>query len=205
MTWEDLQECGVPKLLARRIANECFRTPIKTPKEKEFKIPLTETRVAGMTVFELLRAFDPSGETNSFVTKRLTEVSFGKPFIIYVDDKVDVEASTQLLKEIRRKEPPRKYLDVGGVLREPKTATWVKTELFNENPLIPGTALREDDTCPTTGRSWKGIELKPRQIIFLAVSKTHELSVATVTQIQDVMDKFEGRSQESLYQLLVTR
>lgn len=205
MTWEDLQECGLPKLLARRIANEVFRQKDAPAAPKPYIGPMTEMRVATLNATALLGIFDPEGEVNPAVTKRLMELSSGKPFIVYeLDGTVNVPASVDLLKEIRRGEPAREQVTVGHTVVRPRPANYVPRELVNENPLFPKTALRSDDSCPISGRSYKGIALRPRQVMYLAL-QTKELTIQGKEDIHNMLDKLDGRTEEQMNLFLSTR
>lgn len=206
MTWEDLQECGLPKLLARRIANEIFRQKEEAPKKPGLSIPLTETRVAAMSGRALLEVFDPTGETNPAVTKRLAELSFGKPFVVYVDGKVDVNVSDTLLRELRRGEPARDQYTIPGTSKvvQPRKAVWVLRSHQDENPLFPKTALREDETCPYSGRSYKGVPLRVRQVLYLAL-QTKELDCSNPKEAHDILDRIDGRTPEKMLEFVTTR
>jgi hypothetical protein len=114
LTWEDLREAGIPKIMARMIANEVFRrpqSPTPTPTDtRPSGRPITEMRAAAMSFTELLSAYDPSGETHPAVSKRLVELAGDKPFIIFAEDNTVLpNLSAKLLREIRQGDPPREF------------------------------------------------------------------------------------------------
>src|SRR6476469_945173 len=82
MSWEDLESCGVPRLLARQIANQVFRPVASTSdKPQGFKA----SHVKNMTKLQLFQNYDITGNTNSLITERLIEVASGKRCVV-VDD-----------------------------------------------------------------------------------------------------------------------
>lgn len=185
VTWEDLEDCGLPKILARQIANTIFRK--KEEKQSKPK-SLTVNRVSGMDFDELLQNYDPDGERNSAVTDRLRNESGGCKFIVFNDDgSVNVEVSVKLLRELKKGLGEVPHHNIGGVLQKTYCVGERPREYNDENPLLPGRVLR-DECCQNTNRSWEGVPLKARQIIYLACTRSGELTVRDNENIHNVLD-----------------
>jgi hypothetical protein len=199
LTWEDLQECGLPKLLARRIAKEVFRERSHPTPVSYLPKMVTQMQAASMSIEDLLKNFDPEGIKNSAVTNRLMELSKGLPFIVYDTlGRVVPTISIRLLKEIRGGTPPREYFTYEGKPVKVWEANKKPQGFFDENPLYPKHALREDQTCTLTERSWEKVPLQVRQILYLALTQTKELRINDKTDIHDTLDRIEGKTLEEV-------
>ena len=95
-SWEDLQECGLPKLLARQVAEK-----LRTPEKKADDDYLSPKKVDRMRFEELIARYDPR-EDNALAHK-LQELSGGKRFVVFLrDGTVDQGATLRLLLELKR-------------------------------------------------------------------------------------------------------
>jgi hypothetical protein len=207
LTWEDLQDAGIPKVLARRIAAEVFRSPptpsttSDTTKKTSFR-PITEVRASIMPPEELLAAYDPTGEVNPAVTNRLRSLTSSSKnpnprFIVFnPDGSVNVPESLSLLKEIRAGDPERTTLhhEPDGVVPVYRLGER-PGDLKHENPLLPGNPLRDD---PYTNRSWENIPFEVRQLIYLAHFGYGTVpspgTPAYINFVNDLLDRLEGPS-----------
>jgi hypothetical protein len=193
-TWEDLMECGLPKLLARTAASE-FRKQAKpgtssTAGGDDSPSFLSHKKVDRMNYEELIGRYRP--DEDDLVAKKLTEISGSKPFIVLTAGVVNVAESLKFLLELRKGFPAR---DVALVGDRPVRVLKVgerPLDLVDENPLYPGRALRPDGTCDQTNRSWEGVRLKVRQLLWVGVSETKDVllvdGVLTLTGAHILMD-----------------
>jgi len=156
--------------------------------------PVVQAAVApdSMSLRQLLEAYDPS-EADNAVGQRLAKVTKGLPAIVF--DKsgaVNTEASEALVKEIKEGFPPRPTYSVQGVPHKAYKVGESPNKLYAENPLYPASALRSDGTCDRTERSWDGVPVAVRQVLYLAVTKTAELKVEKPDDAHTVLDKLAG-------------
>ena len=185
VSWEDLQDCGLPRIMARRISFN-FRQDSKD--EGGSSAYVSSKKVHSLSRKELVERYDPQ-DSKSPVGKRLKDISDGKPFIVFADDgKVLIEPSVGLLEDIANGLPPVETAFVEGVPMPVYKIGDRPDAYVDENPIYPGRPLRSQEMCDQTGRSWSGIAVDVRQLLSLAV-KTKELQVATVADAGDVMDK----------------
>jgi hypothetical protein len=194
---------GLPKLLAKRIA-QVFRGKNGDAKKRHV---LSNARVEAMSIEELLVAYDPSDPDN-LVGSRLKKVSKEKRCIVFKDDgSVNVEASAKLVKEVKEGFPEQETVTVDGGPRKTYRVGQRPGRYADENPLYPDRVLRPDGTCDQTGRSWEGVSTEIRQIVYLAVTKTGEITISNVGNAHDILDivmsqgaeeKIKGRFREAV-------
>lgn len=184
-SWEDLQEFGLPKLLARQVA-QIFRF-----KEKQSE-PLKRSKVEVMTVAELIARYDP--RTPDFVSERLGLLFKNNRFVVFDDSgAVDRASTTKLALEIFDGYPERQIYMVEGEPRKTYALGERPDQSFDENPLYPGRILRQDGDCDQTNRSWNGVPLEVRQTLYLAVVSTGELKIDSINAAHAVMDLIMGK------------
>tara|TARA_Y100000034_G_scaffold134218_1_gene201996 strand:- start:2431 stop:3288 length:858 start_codon:yes stop_codon:yes gene_type:complete len=181
--WEDLQKCGLPIFLARRVA-EIFRK-----KEDEVQ-SVSKDKASGMTIEQLLERYDPS-EDNA-VTKQLRKRSKGLRCIVFnIDGTVNVNLSKKILGEIRDDFGDRETIkcpDTGEEL--PVFPVGQKAlRVADENPLYPGKLLKPDGTCDQTNRSWKQVDLNVRQLLRIAIETKVIKVPITIDAAHDILDK----------------
>jgi hypothetical protein len=181
VSWEDLEHCGLPKLLAKQVAGE-----LRGAEASDAYV--SQKKVDRMSFEQLLERYDPRDD--NLVAKKLRELSGGKRFIVFEGDQVDQKASLRLLLELKRGmgEVPIAVSTAGGPAKTYKVGDVPNDEL-DENPLYPGRALRTDETCDQTLRSWKGIAPQIRQLVYLAVTRTGEIKVSSLADAHDVLDR----------------
>jgi hypothetical protein len=163
-SFEDLESFGLPKLIAKQVA-EIYR---RKPDTKDANGPVSyhsDKAASRMTTKQLVESYDPK-EPDNAVGKRLKEISKGQRFLIFDKNAaVDVENSIKLLEELRMSFPEREIFTIGGVVFKlyrvgDRVDDWVE-----ENPLYPGRPLRPDGTCDQLNRSWDGVPLEVRQLV----------------------------------------
>jgi hypothetical protein len=183
--WEDLEACGLPRLLAKRVA-DIFRGKPESETAREY---ISERRVSAMTNEELIGRYNPE-EPDSTVGKRLNTLSKGLRFLVYgTGGNIDAEASAKLLSEITKGygERPGGVLLLSGVPCRIYKVGEQPTHIgiVDENPFYPGRPLRPDGTCDQTGRSWEGVPLIVRQLVRLI----HDaIPYSSVEAAHDLMD-----------------
>ena len=182
--WEDLETCGLPRLLCRKVA-EIFRG---TDDKKKRLVSVKESQAKALPVAELIEYYDPK-ESDNAVAKVLEEKSKGKQFIVFNDDgSVNIEASLMLLNEIREGHSPRDFYSINGIPRQVYVVGGRPDKLADINPLFPSEVLRPDGTCSQTGRSWQSAEKETKQIVFLARTYSKEISIDKLSNAHDIMD-----------------
>jgi len=191
VSWEDLQSCGIPKIMARSLAHMFRQADNGSTKKSGY---VSERKANGMDARGLLERYNPKDVKNA-VGKRLKERSEGKCFIIFDNDgKVVVEESAKLLEDLENNLPEVDRAFVGGR----PTATYRVGDrpdsYANENPIYPGRSLRSGETCDQTGRSWDGVSMDIRQLLWIAVERTEEICVEAAADANDILDRVMTKS-----------
>lgn len=177
MTWEDLQDCGIPRVLARRIANQIFRQAV-----------IKRDDIETMSISELFRNYDPTGEKNPSITERLRKESEGKKCVVFLPTGVvDEVASKSLLMELKGGLPERDHVGIAIVYRIGENPN----QFLEENFLFPGNPLR-NGVCDITNRNLTNIPLEVRQIVYLAITNTKELRCENAGDAHTILDMLEG-------------
>lgn len=169
-SWEDLQDCGLPKILARKIAS-VFRFIPKTTTVSTYSLL---KRVAMLSPEELIKNYNP--KTPNEIHERLRLLSKGQKFIIFNGKSVDVENSLKLLNEIIDGYEGRDIYYIDGNPTKTYVVGETTGEWVDQNPIYPNRPLRPDGTCDQLNRSWNGVSLKIRQLIYIASNITREAS-----------------------------
>lgn len=195
-SYEDLQEIGIPKLLARQVAT-IFRQGGESPKEEGKKKALKPHHVEAMTVAELLEHYDPT-ESDNLVGQRLTKITKNLPCIVFnKDGSVNVQVSRSLVQEIKDGLEPRETYLLDNVPQKLHRIGERPGSFLDENPLYKGRPLRgSDEVCDQTNRSWQGVSLVVRQVLHLAVYATKEQRISSISDAHDVLDRVMGKSAE---------
>jgi hypothetical protein len=187
VSWEDLQDCGLPKIMARRMSY-VFRKD-SDDNGSTSSAYISPKKVHSLSRKELVERYDPK-DAKSPVGKKLKDLSEGKAFVIFNDNgTVNVEESVKLLDDLINGLPE---VETAFVATRPFPVYKIGDRLdayAEENPLYPGRALRSEETCDQTGRSWAGIGTGIRQLLYIAIKQTQELTVKTVADAGDMMDK----------------
>jgi hypothetical protein len=198
LKWEDIQGCGVPVLLARKIAS-VFRAPSAPSTEEIPSDPkfVSEKTAQRMPPIYLLQAYNPQDPTGP-VAKRLKDLSRGFKFIVFKGDTSDIniDVSLRLLSEIMKGYPGRETIDVDGKPNRIYGIGDSRGETADENPLYPGRALRPDGTCDQINRSWDGVAHVVKQLLYIAAVKTGEVKVS-YDKAHELRDMAEGEDAES--------
>ena len=184
-SWEDLEECGLPRIMARRMTH-IFRQNVDGENGKSAYV--SDKKASVLSPKELVERYNPRDIKNP-VGKRLKDLSDGKRFVVFHDNgRVNVEETVKLLE------------DIMNGMEEVKTA-FVDTRPFpvyhigerldayaDKNPLYPTRPLRSNETCDQTGRSWSGVDMNIRQLLYIALTSSGELEINKASDAVDVMD-----------------
>lgn len=198
--WEDIESCGVagnkiPRLLAKQISKVFRKTQDAKPKY------VSEKRASLLTTRELLEFYKPREQ--DAVWQRLKTLSQGEPCIVFkVDGNVHINASATLLDEIREGFEAREVYVVDGRPFTIYRVGEVIDSYVDENPLVPGMALRgSDQTCDKTTRSWKNVAHEVRVGLRLAL-ETGELKIVQLGDMHNVLDALVGKTEDEQRQYL---
>ena len=161
-TWEDIENCKVPRLLARQIA-----AAFREKADNNEKVYIKPSKAKAMSNHDLLEAYDPT-EPDSPIARELDARSKGQPFLIIVGQKVIVSASEDLLAELKLGLDPRDTFIWEGVPRPVYKVGDRPDNLVDINPLWTKENLRPNGDCVNINRSWSAVPLRTRQLIFLA-------------------------------------
>ncbi len=186
VSWEDLQDCGLPKIMARRLTYIFRKTSDDNGGKSTY---ISEKKVAMLSYKELIEHYNPKDVKNS-VGKRLKNLSDGKKFIVFDNDsKVITDETVKLLEDIINVLPEVDTAFVNGMPLQTYSVGERPDFYAEENPIYPGRALRSNEACDQTGRSWQGVALEIRQLLWIAVEETEELIISSVANASDVLDK----------------
>jgi hypothetical protein len=182
-SWEDLEECGAPRILARRIAT-LFRGEQQQTTGIQ-KVILEdndpEKLAKAMTPAQLLDVYDPK-QLKTPVAERLKFHSEGKKFIVFNDDgTINKEVSLKLLNELDDHGEMPTFVTPDGDVRPTYAVGERPDQIANEHPLFPGIALRNG--VSTIGCDWDKIDWKTKKTLYLAVTETLEIDMSKMHEL----------------------
>lgn len=195
------------KLCSQAFAVALLGIPLQAfaQEKKEASPPALPSDVADWTIVQLLERYD-AGESDNRVGRELDKRGKGKRFIVFKTDRsVDVKASEFLYKELRKGFDERQWYEVDGVLAKTYKVGHEPEDLFDENPLFPGQVLRLDGSCQKTNRKWAGVPLFARQVLYLAITDSKELTIDKLSDAHDVHDRLKGKDAKDLNEWLKER
>lgn len=200
VSWEDLQECGAPRLLARQIAAN-FRNaepPASTPPQQVVVVDNDPDKLArAMTRRQLVEAYEWSDAKNA-VGERLHKLSDGRRFLVYHANGVkNIDKSVSLLDG----------LDEFGELREVRATNAGGEEevcevlsvgekpfqVVDEHPMFKDEPLRPDGTS-RSGLDWSAVDFETRQLVAI-ISRTDGWGSKTEA---DVIEEAETKGRKGL-------
>jgi hypothetical protein len=184
-TWEDLEKCGAPRILARKIATlfrgeQTISGPV-VPQRVIIEDNDPEKKAKAMTFVELLRAYDPKNH-KSPIGDRLKKISGGRKFLVFNGDTINVEVSLNLLEELDDFGEKDEIEIDGNIL--PTYAIGNRPGRFTyQHPLYPDKLLRTNDPW------YKLLDGTPTQkrivlTLHLAAIRTHELWVDKMNEAE---------------------
>jgi hypothetical protein len=177
-TWEDLENCGAPRILARKIA-AFFRGDRPQVGQGVQKVILEdndpEKLAKAMTPAQLLDVYDPR-QLKTPVAERLKFHSEGKKFIVFNDDDtINKEVSLKLLSELDDHGEMSTFIAPNGDVRPTYAVGERPDQIANEHPLFPGVALRNGVSI--IGCDWDKVDWKTKKTLYLAVTETLEIDM----------------------------
>jgi len=182
-SWEDLEVCGVPRILARRIAT-LFRG--EQPQAQDIQKIILEDNdpeklAKTMTPAQLLDVYDPK-QLKTPVAERLKFHSEGKKFIVFNDDgTINKEVSLKLLGELDDHGEIPTFVTPDGDVRPTYAVGERPDQIANEHPLFPGIALRNG--VSTIGCDWDKVDWKTKKTLYLAVTETFEIDMSKMHEL----------------------
>lgn len=191
LKWEHLQQCGLPLLLAQKIAAEAFRIHPQVLNETKSADGGTVS-VKKMKVKQLLHHCDPSDKEDPYTIELMKRIG-NKRFVVYTDEttcKIDHQATMELYEELDGGESEI-YQDMVGV-RAVFRLGEKPIKLRDEHPMFPGEFLRTTGYS-AAGLGWGSLPLETRQLVRVAVD-TGELANKDE---HDVFDYAKGDSLKS--------
>lgn len=191
ISWEDLQECGLPKIMARRVAHIFREESDNVDNNSSYISPKKAYMLSDK---DLIKRYDPK-DFDSPISKRLNEISNGLPFIVFDDNgNVLLNETEVVLKDIRNGLPPIETYFSGNRPLQVYRVGEKPDSYVNENPIYPGRVLRGGDVCDQTGRSWEGISEDIRKLLYIAINDTKEIKVETVQNANDILDRIVSKN-----------
>lgn len=185
----DLEELGVPKLLARRVA-KAFGSVESTSVEKQIVI-VDDNPVnlaARLKPEDLVGEYDPNDPTNPF-GQRLQQISGGRAFLVFSPEGVLMAlASAKLLRELLDGYNPRQTYQSDGVLHQVYAIGQRPDRFADEHPIFDKVMLRPDGKSDAHVE-WGNFPLPIRQLIRVGVA-TGEVS----GKERDVFEEVNGKT-----------
>lgn len=184
-SWEDLKDCGLPPIMARRLTYLFRQEGDGTTTKSTY---ISEKKVAGLSNKELIERYNPKDVKNP-VGKRLKDLSDGKKCVVFdSNNKVIVDETLKLLEDVIDGMPELSTAFVNS-RPLPLYSIGERPDFYvEENPIYPGRPLRSNETCDQTGRSWQGVSIDIRQLLYMAID-TEELGIEAVSDAHDILDK----------------
>ena len=184
-SWEMLQKLGIPILIAKQVG-KIFRGKSDGDSKSVY---VSAKKAAYMTAKELLERYNPK-DVDNVVSDRLKKISRGMACIVFNDDgSVNVDESVKIINDIMNDLPELTKVLVGGVPKQLFKIGERTDNYADENPIYPGRVLRSGGTCDQTGRSWDGVSLIVRQLLYIAITETDELNIRTIDDANDALDR----------------
>jgi len=179
--FEDIEECGVPTIRARRIAR-IFRGDDDTRRHPE-------NHAANLTAIQLVDYFDPDNHISPYGL-RLKKATNDRRCLVYnKDGTLNLELSKQLVDEIVNLEyPERDTVTVNGIPSQVYRVGERPDRFANENPANPGTPLRPNGISDA-GCEWAVLPLEIQQLVYLAVRMNEEDDKEI-----DIFDRVQGKN-----------
>lgn len=202
-TWEDLETCGLPRLIARQVTQNILR---KSDSQMDYQkidssdgiVYISDKKAQQMPIKQLVEYYNPKNAKNA-VGRRLKELTSGRRCVVFkTDGKINVDETVKMIDDLANGLAELEMTYVNGV---PTNVYKIgdRQDLFaDENPLYPGRALRSGGTCDQTGRSWEGVAQNIRQLLYIAVMDTKELKISQLDDAHSALDKAVSQTAESL-------
>lgn len=190
--FEHLTAIGVPQILAEAACKEIFRKTDAADKPAKTKV-LKADRVAALPFKDLFDLYDPTGETNALVKDRLEKEAKGRKCVVFDPNnntKILAKESAQRLRELNDGYPEKNSITVGGKLAKVYLVGDNPNAYADENFLYPGEMLR-NGVCDHTNRNVSNVPHEARQIVYLAITMTGEITIDDVEAAHRILDTLD--------------
>ena len=190
LRFEDLEDCGLPRGKARRIALIFRGQDYDTPPPTKMVIDVTsdpEKHAISLSPVECVEYYRPDDPTSPY-GRRIAEATGKRKCLAFDEEgRYDVEMSKLLVQEILDGYPERDIVSVGGVVGLPTYAVGQRPDRFvSENPAKPGTPLSKMPDF-----DWSTIPTDVQQLLYIAVKETKE---AAPHSEYELWEKVAGQS-----------
>jgi hypothetical protein len=194
-TYEDLVKCGLPTILARQVAS-VFRETDTTEPGKDH---ISGKKADRMNYDELFAHYKP--EEDDAVSRKLKSLAGNKRTVVFLDPvahTIDIPASVKLLTELRRGLPELSVWAFDTTPRPIYKIGEVPNNEVDENPIYHGRPLRTGGVCDQLARSWEGVPLALRQLVYLGI-KRGIIKINGIDDAHGVLDRcLQGGAEISL-------
>lgn len=172
LRFEDLEDCGLPRGKARRVAH-FFRDQQEDTQKIVVDISNDpEKLAASMSPVQCVDHYNPDDPSNPFGRRIGQATGLKKCLAFDADGKLHVEITKILVQEIIDGYPERSMITIDEAVGLPTYAVGEKPDRFvTENPARPGTPL-----SPLDDIGWDTIATNVKQLIYIAVKDTKEIS-----------------------------
>jgi hypothetical protein len=188
--WEDIEECGVPKIKARRISR-IFRDGSDSEPQKVV-VDITndpDKHAKTLTPMQLVEHYNPDNPTDPYGVKLKQDAGGRRCVVFNHDGSLNIDLTKQLVEEICDLHyPERQNVLVEGVPAPVFRVGDRPDQYADENPAQPGTPLRPDG-CSDKGVEWGSLPIDIRQLVYLGV-KSGELKDDEF----DLFEKVDGKN-----------
>lgn len=193
LKFEDLEDAGLPRILARQVATDAFRVGADRTSPTQKATPdLVGISPKKMRVRDLLAVCVP-GDKEDRYTIELGKRVGDKRFVVYTDDamtKIDLDAAMVLYEDLDCGESEM-YQDENGVRAVYKIGE-KPIKLRDEHPMFPGEFLRPNGFS-MAGVNWGDLSLRTRQLVRIASVETGELVGKDEHDVFDIVGDTSGR------------
>lgn len=170
-SWEELEEWGLPRLLAKSVA-QVFRG------RDESRPGVSIQRASAMSVAELVDRYDPR-EADNPVGARLRTMTKGLRCVVFNGDgSVNIAVTVELVNAIRDGFPEREVYMIEGNLHIVYHIGDRPDLMFDEDPLFTGQILQPNgDSTSIPGLNWAGVSVEAKVLVYLAIRETREIRI----------------------------
>jgi hypothetical protein len=195
LTWEQLQEIGIPKMKAVQIARDVFRSqnqmqPVPQPATQHVVMRTMSDEVSELSNEQLIQRFAATPSIRfSAVAEQIRARSGDRKCIAYLaDGNVNVTVSVMVLNGIMQNDDFGDSVRVsGGDIEYLYRVSELPGNIRDEHPAYAGQVLRSDGT-DRHGVYWGDVSLECRQLIRFAKS-TGELHVHNRDDLLDLVER----------------
>ena len=191
--FEDIEDCGVPRIKARQIARRLRGDEDQQPvAPQKVVIDLAsdpEKHAATLSPVQLVEHYDADNHTNPY-GKRLKEITEGRRCIVFnTDGKLNVEITKGLVDEIVNLSYPERNTVTLEDGPAPVYKVGIRPDRYaDENPADPGKPLYQNGESEA-GCLWGPLALDIRQLVNLCIRRGD-----CDLEEGDLFEKVEGKT-----------